>query len=155
MFKFLICIELYRKTGDINRNARFQARRTQSNILSTAKIPHTWRFINTCRVLVVVETKWRLQMNSSELTEARDRPKFVDWCLIWISSLWRRASILSSSKPFLWTRRSDSVWSYILLDSFMFLPISSFTNILCSFKYSSANVNDRQWTEMTRHVKLL
>lgn len=35
------------------------------------------------------------------LTEARARPKLVDWCFIWISILCSRASICSSSKPFL------------------------------------------------------
>lgn len=38
---------------------------------------------------------------AGRLTEARDRPKLVDWCFIWISILWSRASICCSSNPFL------------------------------------------------------
>lgn len=48
------------------------------------------------------------------LTEARDRPKLVDWCFMWISILWRSASIRSSSNPFLFTTRERPITFIVL-----------------------------------------
>lgn len=89
---------------------------TWHDLVSNKNKNKIYQLKKTHKELLVIKQKskrkGKTEVATRSHTDVRARPKLVDWCFIWISILWSKASIRSSSNPFLKTPKltSEMLW---------------------------------------------